>query len=129
MDSGILAEQVRIEIQRLLADKNADLSGRWLKKELGRSHTYWGDRQIGITPYNVRDVEQIANLLSTTPLRIVEDAVQSPLDVIEGTEQIAIVSTFPQNELTGHDTELPERLIASEDDDHGGEIDGDHTDG
>ena len=92
------------------------MSGRWLADNIGRSPTYWYNRQILETPFNVNDVQAIAEHFDKTALELIENAVHG--------SKTAIVSTLPNN----RDVVIEERLVATTDNDDGGEIDGDHTD-
>lgn len=108
--------QVAEQINELVASHGGDVSGRWLADNIGRSPTYWYNRQILETPFNVNDVQAIAEHFDKTALELIENAVN-------GTKT-AIVSTLHKD----RDVVLEERLVATTDNDEGGEIDGDHTD-
>lgn len=108
--------QVAEHINELVTARGGDVSGRWLADNIGRSPTYWYNRQILETPFNVNDVQAIAEHFKVSALQLIENAVnQTPT---------AIVSTLHKN----RDVILEERLVATTDNDDGGEIDGDHSD-
>lgn len=103
-------------INELVASHGGDVSGRWLAENIGRSATYWYNRQILETPFNVNDVQAIAEHFKLSALQLIENAVDET--------PTAIVSTLHKN----RDVILEERLVATTDNDDGGEIDGDHSD-
>lgn len=73
-EAGHFARQVAEEIQRMITEAGGDSSGRWLQTRTGRAHSYWGARLSGATPFNVNDVETIADIFGISPRQLIENA-------------------------------------------------------
>lgn len=124
------------EISRVLSERLDSLGAtkKGAARDTGISRTMIVDMLAGNKHWTIDYLDKMCAYLSLDLEKVIRDAENATKDrelpqPFKAPEPMAVVSTFPQNELSGDNTELPERLIASEDDDHGGEIDGDHTDG
>lgn len=85
----------------------------------------------GLKHWDIEQLDNVCAFLGVSVLEVISEAESALVGrkLYPHYAKTAIVSTFPQTVISDEVEPLPERLVASDDDDHGGEIDGDQTDG